>query len=32
MAKTQSTKATLSSKLSFLEDIFIIKKVFCSRV
>ena len=32
MTKTQSTKATLSSKLSVLEEIFINKKGFCTRV
>ena len=32
MKKTQSTKATLSSKLSVLEEIFINKKGFCTRV
>ena len=32
MTKTQSTKTTLSSKLSVLEVIFIKKKGFCTRV
>ena len=32
MTKTQSTKTTLSSKLSVLEVIFINKKGFCTRV
>ena len=32
MTKTQSTKATLSSKLSVLEEIFINEKGFCTRV
>ena len=32
ITKTQSTKTTLSSKLSVLEVIFIKKKGFCTRV
>ena len=32
MTKTQSTTAILSSKLSVLEEIFINKKGFCTRV
>jgi len=31
MIKTQITKATLSSKLSVLEEIFINEKGFCTR-